>query len=509
LQGEIGLTKDEIKRLNFDENKLAKLKEIEKRGIKPYAYRFDVSSDIASILNKYKDIGHEKSKERVAIAGRIYTIRVHGKALFADIRDGTGKIQVYIRQEDVGERKYEFFKEFIDSGDIIGVEGNIFRTKMGEITLWAINYELLSKALCFFPEKFHGLRDTERRYRERHLDLICNLDVREVFVRRTKAIHFIRNYLANKGFMEVETPILQPVYGGANARPFETFHNFLEQKLYLRIAPELYLKRLVVGGFEKVFEIAKNFRNESIDTLHNPEFTMIEIYEAYKDYNDMMNLTEELISAVVKEICGTYKIDFSGTKLDFKPKWKRITMADSVKENAKLDVMNMDIKELREIAKEHKIAEAEAISTKGEFLVLFFENLVEQSLVQPTFITDFPIEVSPLAKQHRSKQGVAERFELFVNGWELANGFSELNDPLEQKLRFEEQKKISSLKDTAAQSIDYDYVTALGYGLPPTGGVGIGIDRLILLIANRQSLKEVILFPQMRSYESEVFKDFK
>lgn len=509
MQTKVALTKDEIKRLNFDENKIAKLSEIIKRGIRPYAYKFDISSDIASVLERYKDAGHEKANEKVRLAGRIYGIRVHGKALFADIRDSTGKIQIYVREDDVGAEKYNFFKELIDSGDIIGVEGNIFRTKMGELTLWASNYELLSKAICFLPEKFHGLQNIERRYRERHLDLICNIDVRDIFVKRSKAIHFIRCYLTSKGFMEVETPILQPLYGGANAKPFETFHNFLSQKLYLRIAPELYLKRLVVGGLDKVFEIAKNFRNESIDTLHNPEFTMIEIYEAYKDYNDMMNLTEDLIGAVVKEICGTYRIEFSGYKLDFKPKWKRITMADSVKEYAKIDVFATEMKELKEIAREHKIAEAEQVKTKGEMLALFFENLVEKHLMQPTFVTEFPIEISPLAKPHRSKEGFAERFELFVNAWELANGFSELNDPIEQKIRFEEQRKTSLLKDTVSKTIDYDYISALGCGLPPTGGVGIGIDRLMLLLTNKQSLKEVILFPQMRYTESENFKELK
>ena len=497
--GKISLNKKEKELLEFDESKLRALEEIRKRGATPYAYRFKRSASIAKVADKFKKVAHERSEEMVRLAGRIYAIRVHGKALFADIRDSSGKIQIYIREEAVGKEKYDFFRALIATGDIIGVEGNLFRTKMGELTLWVTKYELLSKALCILPEKFHGLQNIERRYRQRYLDLICNIEVRDIFLKRCKTVHLIRDFLIKKGFIEVETPILQPLYGGANARPFETYHNFLKQKLYLRIAPELYLKRLIVGGFEKVFEIAKDFRNESIDTLHNPEFTMIEIYEAYKDYKDMMDLTEKLISTVVKEVCGSYKIPFGDHTLNFKPKFEKLSMEDAVKKYAKLDVLNTPMNELNKIAAESNAIGTEHATDQREMLAPLFETLVEKALIQPVFITDFPIDVSPLAKPHRKKEGFAERFELFVNGWELANGFSELNDPLDQKKRFEAQEKKRLLGDLEAQRIDYDYINALGYALPPTGGVGIGIDRLILLLTNKQSLKEVILFPSLRT----------
>lgn len=495
----IKLSGKEKELLEFDESKLKKLQEIINRGIVPYAYRFDVNAKAAEIKKRFKNATHERSKESFRVAGRLYAIRIHGRAIFADLRDESDKIQIYLREDTLGKEKFKFFKDLIDTGDIIGVEGNVFKTKMGELTIWVNDYCLLAKSLCLLPEKFHRLQNIEKRYRQRYVDLIVNIDVREIFVRRSKAIHFIRNFLINRGFLEVETPILQPIYGGANARPFETYHNFLEQKLYLRIAPELYLKRLVVGGFEKVFEIAKNFRNESIDSLHNPEFTMIEIYEAYKDYNDMMDLTEELIASTIKEVCGSYKIEFANQKIDFKPKWPKLTMEEAVKKNLGIDVLNTPLEELKAIAKEKRLVDVEHASNQREFLVLFFEQLVEKKLIQPIFILDFPVEVSPLAKPHRKKEGFTERFELFVAGLELANGFSELNDPIEQKKRFEEQEKKRKLGMLEAQRIDYDYINALGYGLPPAAGVGIGIDRLALFLANKQSIKEVILFPQMKS----------
>ena len=485
--------------LEFDESKLKALEAIKRKGVNPYAYKFDTTASVAEIAVRFKDATHERSKESVRLAGRLYAIRVHGKALFADLKDFSAKLQLYMREDVVGKDKYNFFRELVSTGDIIGVEGNIFKTKMGELTLWVTDYTLLSKALCILPEKFHGLQNIERRYRQRYLDLICNPDVRDIFLKRCRAVHLIREFLIKRGFIEVETPILQPLYGGANARPFETYHNFLKQKLYLRIAPELYLKRLVVGGFEKVFEIAKNFRNESIDTLHNPEFTMIEIYEAYKDYTDMMKLTEALISTVVKDVCGSYKVSFGDHVLNFKPEFEKLSMEDALKKYAKLDVLNTPLNELKEIAAKNNADNIEHASTQREMLAPLFEALVEKKLIQPIFITDFPVDVSPLAKPHRSKEGFAERFELFVNGWELANGFSELNDPLDQKRRFEDQEKKRLLGDLEAQRIDYDYINALGYALPPTGGVGIGIDRFILLLTNKQSIKEVILFPHMRT----------
>ncbi|MCX8189749.1 MAG: lysine--tRNA ligase [Candidatus Diapherotrites archaeon] len=486
----------EIKKLGFDEIKIGKLKKIISSKVNPYEYSFENPQRIDAVIKKYEKATHEKAKETVSLAGRIYAIRHHGKAIFADIRDFTGKIQLYLKEDELGREKFHFFKELIDTGDIIGLNGWVFRTKMGELTVWVNNYVLLSKSIATLPEKFHGLQDTERRYRERHLDLICNQETRDVFLKRAKAISKIRHILESKGFIEVETPILQPIYGGAKAKPFETYHNFLKQKLYLRIAPELYLKRLVVGGFEKVFEIAKNFRNESIDTLHNPEFTMIEIYETYKDYNGMMELTEELISEVIKETNGKYKIKFADTEIDFKPKWKIKSMSDLIKDFLDIDVESLSFKKLLTEAQKKGLKEAENIETKGELVVLLFENFVEDSLIQPTFVTEFPIEVSPLAKKSRDKNYFTERFELFVNGYELANGFSELNDPIEQKERLESQ--IALEKDNVTKLVDYDYIKALGYGLPPTGGVGIGIDRLIMFLANKTSIKEVILFPHMR-----------
>ena len=388
-------------------------------------------------------------------------------------------------------------KQF-DTGDIIGVHGHVFRTKMGEITIWVSDFILLSKSICPMPEKFHGLKNVELRYRQRYLDLIMNSEARETFRIRSRIIALLRNYLNERDFMEFETPTLQPIYGGANARPFISYHNFLDQKLYLRIAPELYLKRLIVGGFEKVYEIAKCFRNEDIDTQHNPEFTMIEIYEAYRDYQDMMDLTEDLVEYVIDQVCHTHELLFQDTALNFRRPWRRLSMEDAVREYAGIDINAHSVEELREIAEKMHLEDVEKASTPGEFLVLFFENCVEDQLVQPTFIYDFPVENSPLAKRHREKEMFTERFELFVYGFEVANGFSELNDPLDQKERFEEQDKKRRLGDLEAQMIDYDYINALGYGMPPTGGVGIGISRLVMLVTNNISIKEVILFPQMK-----------
>lgn len=489
--------------LGFDEIKINKLRALQREGVPAYPYKFERNSTIGEIREQFSEIGHERSGEEVRVAGRLHIIRHHGKTIFADMTDDSGTIQLYIRKNDLGEEGFGFFRHYIDAGDIIGVRGGVFKTKMGEITIWVDEAVLLSKSICPMPEKFHGLKNIETRYRQRYLDLIVNEAARKTFRTRSRFISLLREILSEKGFMEVETPALQPVYGGANARPFTTYHNFLDQKLYLRIAPELYLKRLVVGGFEKIFEIAKNFRNEDIDTEHNPEFSMIEIYEAYSDYLDMMNLTEELISHLCHQVLGTHEFTFGDTPLDLKPPWRRITMEDAVKEYAGIDVMAHTPEELRDIAAEHAIVGHEAASCPGEFLALFFEHFVEEKLIQPVFIHDFPIETSPLAKRHRSKEGFTERFELFIAGMEIANGFSELNDPLDQMARFEEQDARRRHGDPEAQMIDYDFITALGYGMPPTGGVGIGIDRMIMLITGNKSIKEVILFPQMKTTSPE------
>ena len=370
---------------------------------------------------------------------------------------------------------------------------------MGEITIWVDRFEILAKSVCPLPEKFHGLKNVETRYRQRYLDLIMNEESRETFRTRSQIISLLRQFLFERDYLEFETPTLQPIYGGANARPFTTYHNYLDQKLYLRIAPELYLKRLVVGGFEKVFEIAKNFRNEDIDTNHNPEFTMVEIYEAYQDYNDMMDLTEEIMAHLAQEVCGGSTLSFAGHELDLTRPWRRLTMEEAVQEYAGIDVRAHTIEELRAFSREHDVEGCESATTRGEFLALFFEHFGEEHLIQPTFVYNFPIEISPLAKKHREMEGLTERFELFIAGMEMANGFSELNDPLDQKTRLEEQDAKRRRGDLEAQMIDYDFINALGYGMPPTGGVGIGIDRLVMLLTGKESIKEVLLFPQMKT----------
>ena len=431
----------------------------------------------------------------------MYIVRNHGKTLFADLGDESGKIQLYIRKNDIGEEQFDLFNQFIERGDIIGVTGHVFRTRLGEITIWIDKVTLLCKAVCSLPEKFHGLTDIEKRYRQRYVDLIVNEESRQTFRNRSRIISLIRRYLDDHGFLEFETPILQPVYGGANARPFTSYHNFLDQKLFLRIAPELYLKRLVVGGFEKVFEIARNFRNEAVDTDHNPEFSMVEIYWAYRDFQDMMALTEDIVASIVFDVHGKFEIPFGETVLDFRKPWKKLSMADAVKENAGIDIFAHTLEELRTLAQQHRLDEWEKPATQREFLILFFEGLIEEKLIQPTFIFDYPVENSPLAKRHRTKEGFTERFELFIHGMEVGNGFSELNDPVDQKARFEAQEEKRRLGDLEAQMIDYDFINALGYGMPPTGGVGIGIDRLVMLLTNNNSIKEVILFPSMKKLQ--------
>ncbi|MCC7564874.1 MAG: lysine--tRNA ligase [Methanomicrobiaceae archaeon] len=488
----------DIDRLNFDTSKIGKVRELAGRGVTVYPYRFDRTHTIEEIRERFAHAGHEKCEESVTTAGRIYIVRHHGKTIFADMGDCSGRIQLYLRQNDLGPERFDLFRQYIDSGDIIGVEGHVFRTKKGELTVWVDDFTLLSKSVCPMPEKFHGLKDVETRYRQRYLDLMVNEESRETFLTRSRIISCIRSFLLERGYLEFETPTLQPIYGGANARPFTTYHNFLEQKLYLRIAPELYLKRLIVGGFEKVFEISKNFRNEDIDTNHNPEFSMVEIYEVYRDYSDMMDLTEDLISCLVAEIQNTCEIVFESTMLNFERPWRRMSMEDAVREYAGIDMQEHSLDGLAEIARQHAVEGCEHASTRGEYLALFFEHFAEKNLIQPTFVYDFPIENSPLAKKHREKEGFTERFELFIYGMEMANGFSELNDPLDQKARLELQDRKRRAGDVEAQMIDYDFINALGYGMPPTGGVGIGIDRLVMLLTNHSSIKEVILFPQMK-----------
>ncbi|OPZ44554.1 MAG: Aspartate--tRNA ligase [Euryarchaeota archaeon ADurb.BinA087] len=485
--------------LEFDQNRIEELDQLRREGYPLYPPVFERKDRIREIREKFSAVGHERSEERVVTAGRLYTVRNHGKTIFADLGDERARIQLYIRKNDIGEAHFDFFSRYIERGDIIGIGGYPFRTKLGELTIWVDDIVLLTKSLNSLPEKFHGLTNVEKRYRQRYLDLIMNTEIRETFRMRSLLISEIRSYLTGRDFLEFETPILQPVYGGANARPFTTYHHCLCQNLFLRIAPELYLKRLVIGGFEKVFEIARNFRNEDIDTRHNPEFSMVEIYEAYRDYNDMMALTEGIISHLVHTICGKYQIEFGGGHLDFTPPWRKMSMEDAVRDLAGLDTRSYSLEDLKKIAGDKGIEGYEAATSWRELLVLFFEEMVEGQLIQPTFIYDFPIENSPLAKKHRSKEGFTERFELFICGMEIANGFSELNDPLDQLGRFQRQDDMRKAGDLEAQMLDYDFIDALGYGMPPTGGVGLGIDRLVMLVTNQSSIKEVILFPQMRS----------
>jgi lysyl-tRNA synthetase, class II len=482
----------------FDETRLDKIRALREKGVTIFPTSFDRQHTVDQIKTKYADIAHDKSAEPVTTAGRIYIVRNHGKTLFADLGDETGKIQLYIRKNDIGDVQFDLFNQYIERGDIVGVTGHVFRTKLGEITIWVDTFTLLCKAVCSLPEKFHGLTDVEKRYRQRYVDLIVNEESRLTFRSRSRIVSLLRRYLDDHGFLEFETPILQPVYGGANARPFTSYHNFLDQNLFLRIAPELYLKRLVVGGFEKVFEIARNFRNEAVDADHNPEFSMVEIYWAYRDFSDMMALTEDIISSIVFEIHGKYTIPYGEIALEFAAPWKKLSMADAVKEIGGVDIFAHSVDELKTLAQEKKIEDWEKATSQREFLIVFFEGLVEEHLIQPTFIYDYPVENSPLAKRHRSKEGFTERFELFIAGMEVGNGFSELNDPVDQKERFEAQDEKRRLGDVEAQMIDYDFINAIGFGMPPTGGVGIGIDRLVMLLTNNTSIKEVILFPSMK-----------
>jgi lysyl-tRNA synthetase class 2 len=489
--------------LEFDPQRIEKLEELRASGYPLYPPVFQRKNTIAEIREIHSKAGHERSEDCITTSGRVYTVRNHGKTIFADLGDGGDRIQLYLRKNDLGDDQFEFFTHFIERGDIIGVSGHVFRTKVGELTIWVNRIELLCKALLSLPEKFHGLTNIEKRYRQRYVDLIVNEESRETFRIRSRLISLIRSYLTDREFLEFETPILQPIYGGANARPFTTFHNYLGQNFFLRIAPELYLKRLVVGGFDKVFELARNFRNEDIDTQHNPEFSMVEIYEVYRDYHDMMALSEGLITHLVYSIHGTYKIPYGQENLNFTPPWRSLSMEDAVREYAGIDVQPLSLDALKALAEERGIEGFEKAGSWREYLFLFFEEFVEDKLVQPTFVYDFPVENSPLAKKHRSKEGFTERFELFISGMEIANGFSELNDPLDQLERFMRQDERRKAGDLEAQMLDYDFITALAFGMPPTGGVGLGIDRLVMILTDHTSIKEVILFPQMKAEQEQ------
>ncbi len=477
------------------QDRLAKLQRWRERGIDPFAVtRFDQTHQVAEIKAQFEAL----QGQTVRIAGRLLALRTHGKLTFADLLDGSGKIQLMARINTMGQEAYERFGD-LDVGDLIGVEGTVLKTRTGETTVEVKQFWLLAKALRPIPEKWHGLKDVEVRYRQRYLDLIANPSVREIFVQRALLLRAIRQFLDERGFLEVETPILQPVYGGALARPFITHHNALDMDLYLRIAPELYLKRLIVGGFERVYEIGRNFRNEGIDARHNPEFTMLEAYQAYADYRDIMRLVEELIAFVAQSVLGTTTITYQGHTIDLTPPWRRLSLMDALKEVTGVDFLAFrnDDERARAIGRQLGLS-IEPTDHWGRVLDEALKKKVVPTLIQPTFLLDYPVEISPLAKRKPDDSTMTERFQGFIGGLEVANAFSELNDPLDQRERFEMQQRLRERGDVEAHPLDWDFVTALEYGMPPTGGLGIGIDRLMMLFTNSPSIREVILFPLLR-----------
>lgn len=473
-----------------------KLEKLKSQGLNPFFSNFKQTHQAKELLEKHSKLaaGQEAKRSRVALAGRIMSLRWHGKSSFAHLMDGTAKIQIYIRSEVVGDEAYELFKGF-DIGDFLGVKGSIFKTKTGEVTILVREFVLLAKSLRPLPEKWHGLKDVEIRYRQRYLDLICNPQVKEVFLTRSRIISTIRKFLDAQGFLEIETPMMQSIPGGAAASPFVTYHKALGRNLYLRIAPELYLKRLVVGGLERVYEINRNFRNEGISTRHNPEFTMLELYQAYSDYEDLMELTQELIVHLAREVLGSLDIEYQGERIDLIPPWERLTLVGAIKKYGKI---NLDrVKDLRKEAEDLGIEVGE---DEADFQIIddIFKELVEPKLIQPTFIIDYPIELTPLARSKPEDPRTAERFELFIGGLELANAYSELTDPLEQRDRLTQQVSMRWAGSEETGKIDEDFVRALEYGMPPTGGLGIGVDRLVMVLTNSASIRDVILFPHLR-----------
>ncbi len=474
-----------------------KLEKLKEKSVDPYPYTFNRTHLTSEIIEDFEELEGEGTQVR--IAGRVIALRPHGKTLFGHLKDGTGKIQIYVKQDEVGKEKFKLFDLF-DIGDFLGVTGKVFKTRTGEITVRATDFCILSKSLRPLPEKWHGLQDKEIRYRQRYVDLIVNDEVKKIFLVRTGLIRALREFLDDLDFVEVETPTLQPLYGGAFARPFMTHHHALDIDLYLRIADELYLKRLIVGGFEKVYEICKVFRNEGMDRNHNPEFTMLELYQAYADYNYIMELYESLLNYAASKVLGSNEFEFQGNRIDLTPPWKRVPMMEAIKEHTGVDLTGKSEEEIRKAAEDLNVKE-DLNRPMGKLIEAIFETQVQPELIQPTFITEYPVEMSPLAKYHREKEGLTERFELFMGGCEMGNAFSELNDPQDQRERFRQQAELAKRGDEEAQVLDEDFIRALEYGMPPTGGLGFGIDRLVMVLTDTPSIREVILFPQMRPEE--------
>ena len=472
-----------------------KLADLQANGKNPFEItKYDVTCHATDIKENFE----EMEGKHVSVAGRVMQKRVMGKASFCNILDLSGNIQSYVARDSIGEESYKDFKK-LDIGDIIGIEGEVFKTKTGEISIHASAVKLLSKSLQILPEKFHGLTNTDTRYRQRYVDFIVNPEVRDTFIKRSRIISAVRRYLDGQGFMEVETPMLVANAGGAAARPFETHFNALNEDLKLSISLELYLKRLIVGGLERVYEIGRVFRNEGLDTRHNPEFTLMELYQAYTDYNGMMDLTENLYRHVAQEVLGTTKIVYKGIEMDLGEPFERITMVDAVKKYAGVDWNEVEtLEQARELAKEHNL-EFEERHKKGDILNLFFEEYVEEHLLQPTFVMDHPVEISPLTKKKPENPNYVERFEFFMNGWEMANAYSELNDPIDQRERFAAQEEAFAAGDEEANHTDEDFLNALEIGMPPTGGIGFGIDRMCMLLTGAEAIRDVLLFPTMKS----------
>ena len=476
-----------------------KLEKIRARGINPYPYGYHRShtTQQATALLEQQEKSKPTEATAVNVAGRVTANRPMGKISFLDLRDGSGKIQLYFHEDHLSQPSLKLLKD-LDIGDIIGVSGKLFRTKSGEPTIEVEDFTLLAKSLKPLPEKWHGLADVDTRYRQRYLDLIANAETKEIFQVRSQIITAIRQFLNQRGFIEVETPVLQPSAGGALARPFTTHHHALDQDFYLRIALELHLKRLIVGGFDKVYELGRTFRNEGISTKHNPEFTMLESYEAYADYNDVMNMVEEMVSKISQRVLGTNKIEFGGNKINLKPPWKRIELRQAVTEYSGIDFVQYPEADLLRAKMEEIGLEVDPQKNWARLVDELISTFVEPKLIQPTFVLDYPVSMSPLAKTKPDNDRVVERFEAFAGGMEIANAFTELNDPIEQRKRFTEQQEARLAKDETIETVDEDFLLALEYGMPPTGGLGVGIDRLVMLLSNQQSIREVILFPQLR-----------